>query len=122
MFGINPSTGTLHQGWTGASLFAEIASCQMEYKYLAHVTGKADYFTKVDAVMAILEKEQWTAKGRKGSNPGNGHNEGLFAVRWDPITGKGLGGVYSGLPAFASVQLTSAFLLRRICSYRCLGG
>jgi hypothetical protein len=28
-------------------LFAEIASCQMEYKYLAHLTGRAEYFTKV---------------------------------------------------------------------------
>lgn len=106
MFGNNPSTGTLSQGWTGASLFAEIASCQMEYKYLAHITGKEKYFKKVDNVIAILEKEQWTAKGRKGSNPGNGANEGLFAVRWDPRTGKGLGGEFSGVWTSASVQLT----------------
>jgi len=38
----------------------------MEYKYLAHITGKEQYFKKVDHVIAILEKEQWTAKGRKG--------------------------------------------------------
>ena len=103
MFGNDPSTGTLVQGWTGASLFAEIASCQMEYKYLAHLTGKEEYFKKVDKVMAILEKEQWTAKGRKGTNPGNGINEGLFAVRWDAHTGKGIGGVSSEFFAFTSV-------------------
>jgi hypothetical protein len=28
-------------------LLAEIASCQVEYKYLSHVTGKEDYFRKV---------------------------------------------------------------------------
>lgn len=62
----------------------------MEYKYLAHITGKSEYFKKVDKVMDILEREQWTAKGYTG-NAGNGRNEGLWAVRWDVTTGKGLG-------------------------------
>jgi hypothetical protein len=35
-------------GWNpGNVMLAEIASCQLEYKYLAHLTGKKDYFTKV---------------------------------------------------------------------------
>lgn len=62
----------------------------MEFKYLAKITGKSEYFSKVDKVMDIMKKEQWTAKGA-GGNSGNGRNEGLWAVRWDVRTGKGLG-------------------------------
>lgn len=90
MSGYNPSTGQLSAGWTGSSLLAEIASCQLEYKYLAHITGNTHYFKKADRVIGILEREQWTGKGR-GRNPGNGVNEGMFAVRWDVKTGKGMG-------------------------------
>lgn len=69
---------------------AEVASCQMEFKYLAKITGNSDYYRKSDRVMDILSKEQWTAKGGSG-NMGNGRNEGMFAVRWDVRTGKGIG-------------------------------
>lgn len=37
---------------------AEMASCQLEYKYLAHLTEEPDYFFKSDKVMEIMEREQ----------------------------------------------------------------
>ena len=38
-----PNLGPRH----GAAVLAEFASCQMEYKYLAHLTGNGHYFTLV---------------------------------------------------------------------------
>jgi hypothetical protein len=32
---------------SGATLFAEAASCQLEYKYLAKLTGKKEYYQRV---------------------------------------------------------------------------
>jgi hypothetical protein len=35
-------------GWMGnIVLFSEAASCQLEFKYLAKLTGRADYYEKV---------------------------------------------------------------------------
>lgn len=35
-------------------LLSEIASCQIEYKYLAHLTGREEFFTKVSS-----ENDRW---------------------------------------------------------------
>jgi hypothetical protein len=35
-----------------------MASCQMEFKYLAQLTGKAKYFHDSDRVMDLMEEEQ----------------------------------------------------------------
>ncbi|KAF8522523.1 glycoside hydrolase, partial [Gautieria morchelliformis] len=35
-------------------LLAEIASCQLEYRYLAHLTGKAEYYHAVERINALL--------------------------------------------------------------------
>ncbi|KZV97787.1 seven-hairpin glycosidase [Exidia glandulosa HHB12029] len=45
-------------GRWGRSLIAEIASCQVEYKYIAHLTGRREYFRKVEHVMDIMEQSQ----------------------------------------------------------------
>ncbi|KAJ8508704.1 hypothetical protein ONZ45_g9039 [Pleurotus djamor] len=76
-FGVNPDTGDTTLGWTGGQvLFAEATSCQMEYKYLAHLTGRAEYFNSVEKVMDSIYN---------ASVP-----DGLFASRWDPTTGSPL--------------------------------
>jgi hypothetical protein len=42
------SRGESTYGWMGdLVLFAEAASCQLEYKYLAKLTGRAEYYEKV---------------------------------------------------------------------------
>ncbi|KAL0947331.1 hypothetical protein HGRIS_013450 [Hohenbuehelia grisea] len=82
-FGVNTVTGLTSLGSQGGSdpslaakagsvLFAEIATCQMEYKYLAHLTGRKEYFQKVEDVM----DKMYTANVE----------DGLFAETWDPKT------------------------------------
>ena len=40
--------GETRPGWTGSDiLWAEALSCQVEYKYLAHLTGRKEYFDAV---------------------------------------------------------------------------
>lgn len=34
----------------GRTVLAELGSCQLEYKYLSHVTGKQDYFQKASVM------------------------------------------------------------------------
>lgn len=48
-FGVHPKTGQLRKtGWNGGlTLLAEMATCQMEYKALAHLTGRKEYFNTV---------------------------------------------------------------------------
>lgn len=41
-------SGETREGWThGTVLWAEALSCQLEYKYLAHLTGRREYFEDV---------------------------------------------------------------------------
>lgn len=43
---------------TYSALLAEIGSCQMEYKYLSHLTGRREYFTIVNAITDRMERAQ----------------------------------------------------------------
>lgn len=38
----------------GMVLTAELGSCQLEYKYLAQLTGRAEYYTKVSSTIIPL--------------------------------------------------------------------
>ncbi|KAH8103862.1 glycoside hydrolase [Cristinia sonorae] len=65
-YGVNTVTGALSYGWlTDAAMLAEVASCQMEYKYLAHLTGRVEYYEKVEKVMDVIKR----AKLRGGMFP-----------------------------------------------------
>lgn len=57
----------------GQSLLAEIASCQMEFKYLAHVTHQSEYFLKTDKVIDLMEAAVLP--------------NGLYATYWNLLTG-----------------------------------
>lgn len=48
--------GGTKEGWSGSSVvLSEIASFQMEYRYLAHLTGKREYFHAVRShVLTVL--------------------------------------------------------------------
>ncbi|KAI0793718.1 seven-hairpin glycosidase [Fomes fomentarius] len=55
MYAVNTVSGTTRPGWTGSDiLWSEALSCQMEYKYLAHLTGRKKYFDKVERVMGLM--------------------------------------------------------------------
>ncbi|KAF8166576.1 glycoside hydrolase [Mycena galopus ATCC 62051] len=74
MFAVNPMTGATRGGWTGGVLWSEALSNQMEYKYLAHLTGRAEYFEKTERIMDIMYNASIT--------------DGQFPSQWDSTTAK----------------------------------
>ncbi|PVG00778.1 seven-hairpin glycosidase [Serendipita vermifera] len=76
LFAIDSGNGNgILVDWNGGhSLLSEIASCQLEFKYLSHLTGKAEYFEKVDRITSILQRDQ--GKG------------GLWNTFWNVTSGK----------------------------------
>ncbi|KAJ7089860.1 glycoside hydrolase [Mycena belliarum] len=88
MFAVNPHTGETRGGWTGGVLWAEALSNQMELcvyfsqylcslnvrhsKYLASLTGRAEYYEKTEKVMEIMYNA----------------NISEFPSQWDASTGK----------------------------------
>ncbi|KAL0957118.1 hypothetical protein HGRIS_003211 [Hohenbuehelia grisea] len=70
-YAVNTVSGSTSFGWTGgAVLFAEAATCQMEYKYLAHLTGRTEFYDKVESIMGKMYEADVP--------------NGLFAERWNP--------------------------------------
>ncbi|KAF9466050.1 glycoside hydrolase [Collybia nuda] len=51
MYAVNTITGQTRPGWSGHVLWAEALSNQIEYKYLAHLTGRTEYFEKTEHIM-----------------------------------------------------------------------
>ncbi|KAI0688251.1 glycoside hydrolase family 47 protein [Cytidiella melzeri] len=76
-FSVNMQTGMGRSGWLGPfSILSEFASCQMEYRYLAHLTGRAEYIDAVDRLTDFLQD--------------NSEHGGLFPLHFS---------VYNGAPA-----------------------
>ncbi|KZT02414.1 glycoside hydrolase family 47 protein [Laetiporus sulphureus 93-53] len=68
-YAVNTVTGQRSGGWTkGTVLWAEVASCQLEYKYLAHLTGRRQYYDSVEHIMDIMRDANIT--------------DGMFPTRW----------------------------------------
>ena len=76
-YGVNTSSGELSRGWAGdTSLWSEVLSCQLEYKYLAYLTGRTSYYTAVEDVMEIMYTANLTSYGD------------LFPAMWSTDTGQ----------------------------------
>ncbi|OCH87824.1 seven-hairpin glycosidase [Obba rivulosa] len=74
-YAVNTVTGEIRPGWTGSAvLWAEALSCQLEYKYLAHLTGRRQYFDTVEKAMDIVRNADVT--------------DGQFPTKWHVETGK----------------------------------
>ncbi|CDO68395.1 Glycoside Hydrolase Family 47 protein [Trametes cinnabarina] len=87
MYAVNTVSGKTRTGWTGDNvLWAEALSCQMEYKYLAHLTGRKEYFDKVERIMDLMNE----------ADPKN-H---LFSTKWSVLTGQPINSQFS-VGAFA---------------------
>ncbi|KAH7885863.1 glycoside hydrolase [Phlebopus sp. FC_14] len=56
MYSVNTATGATKAGWSPLLLWSETMSCQMEYKYLAHLTGRVEYYHRVERVMDIMHQ------------------------------------------------------------------
>lgn len=63
-------------------LLAEIASCQLEYRYLAHLTGKAEYYRAVARINSVLQMSQ------------NLRSDSLWATHWETENGTQVNGAY----------------------------
>ncbi|KAL1725794.1 glycoside hydrolase family 47 protein [Schizophyllum commune] len=86
IYAVNTQSGKGKIGWTGTVLWAEALSCQMEYKYLAHLTGRPQYYHKVEKIMDIMHKANVT--------------DDLFSTQWDMKTAAPKSGYFS-VGAFA---------------------
>lgn len=81
-FSVNTKTGKGHTGWLGGvAILSEMASCQMEYRYLAHLTGRPEYVKHADFITEFLRQRE--------------ENDGLFPLTYSLINGEGQGTVYS---------------------------
>ncbi|KAF5371378.1 hypothetical protein D9615_009662 [Tricholomella constricta] len=68
-YSVSTETGKTAPGWMGnVILFSEATSCQLEFKYLAKLTGRKEYYTAVDHIMNTLY----------ATNP----KDGLFSLTW----------------------------------------
>ncbi|EJC99126.1 seven-hairpin glycosidase [Fomitiporia mediterranea MF3/22] len=74
-FEIDPDTGSIKLGPRDQNVvLAEIGSCQMEYKYLAHLTGNRKYYTLVDRTWDWFERNQL--------------ENGMWYTEWNVTTGQ----------------------------------
>ncbi|KAI0729958.1 glycoside hydrolase [Fomitopsis betulina] len=70
MYAVNTKTGETKDGWMrGVVLWAEALSCQLEYKYLAHLTGRKEYFERVEHIMDVMTDANIT--------------DGMFPTKWN---------------------------------------
>ncbi|PGH03529.1 hypothetical protein AJ79_07364 [Helicocarpus griseus UAMH5409] len=74
---LNTSAGIKSHADNGASSTAEASTLQLEFKYLAKLTGEANYWEKVEKVMSVIEA--------------NGQQDGLLPIFIEPDTGKFMG-------------------------------
>ncbi|KAJ6608238.1 glycoside hydrolase [Mycena sp. CBHHK59/15] len=77
-YGVNTETGETRHGGPDGQLvcLAEALSNQMEYKYLAHITGKSKYYNATERPMKAVYGTE------------NTMHDGLLATMWDVNTGK----------------------------------
>ncbi|KAF8717523.1 hypothetical protein AX14_012169 [Amanita brunnescens Koide BX004] len=69
MFAVNTVSGRTNSGWNYNALWSEIISNQMEYKLLAHYTGRSVYYNKTETVMQYMYSANITG--------------GLFPTMWN---------------------------------------
>ncbi|ODH33986.1 hypothetical protein ACO22_03209 [Paracoccidioides brasiliensis] len=74
---LNTSVGVKSHTDNGASSTAEVSTLQLEFKYLAKLTGETNYWEKAEKVMQVIEE--------------NGMEDGLVPIFIEPETGKFMG-------------------------------
>ncbi|KAJ7150912.1 glycoside hydrolase family 47 protein [Mycena crocata] len=78
LYGVNTQTGGTKHGGKGGEFvcLAEALSNQMEFKYLAHITGKSKFYAATERPMEAMYGDENIMHG------------GLLATMWDVNTGK----------------------------------
>jgi mannosyl-oligosaccharide alpha-1,2-mannosidase len=88
MFSVNTVNGIVPTVGDEHAVFAEMLSCQMEYKYLSYLTGRKGYYDAVEKVMDVVYKTNMTSTGD------------LFPSQWSrlngsPVLRSPVGGMYT---------------------------
>ncbi|KAI0754811.1 seven-hairpin glycosidase [Daedaleopsis nitida] len=96
VFAINPTTNDTIGGSTG--VFAEVASCQLEWTYLAHATSSKKHF---DVGYNVVESLGDAMTSRKG---------GMFPTYWDVAIGQPRG---DALTVGAAADSAHEYLLKQ---------
>jgi mannosyl-oligosaccharide alpha-1,2-mannosidase len=82
-----PFSGDTRSGWTQNVLLAEALSCQLEFKYLAHMTGRTAYYHKVSpslvAKMRITDSQQLQVENVMDKMAHANISQGLLPTMWD---------------------------------------
>lgn len=86
MFAVNTVSGDTKMGWSPNVLWSEALSNQMEYKYLAHLTGRAEYYENSERIMKHMRNASLV--------------NGLYPSWWDRENGAPTNEVYT-VGAFA---------------------
>jgi len=79
IFSVNTVNGKVSRGRGVNARFAEVLTCQLEYKYLSYLTGRKVYFDAVEKIMDIMYKANITSTGE------------LFPVLWSKKKGLPVG-------------------------------
>ncbi|KAH9012123.1 seven-hairpin glycosidase [Lactarius pseudohatsudake] len=79
MYAVNTVNGKVAKGWAGGAGFAESLTCQLEYKYLAYLTGRKVYYDAVERVMDLMYEANVTSTGE------------LFPLFWSIENGTPIG-------------------------------
>ncbi|KAG5647841.1 hypothetical protein DXG03_007765 [Asterophora parasitica] len=93
LFGVNPTNGRAIGPEIG--ILAEIATLQLEYTYLAKLTGKAEHFTKASTLLKAFERADLRL------------TDGMLPVKWNLTDGK----PYDG--AWAQADSAHEYLLKQ---------
>ena len=94
-FSVNTENGNVDKTREGVAVFAEMLTCQLEYKYLSYLTGRKGYYDAVEQVMDVVYKTNVTSTGD------------LFPSRWSRQSGLPLDRMsrtLSDLPARLLIQ------------------
>lgn len=110
-------------GWTfGSVLWSEVLSCQLEYKYLAHLTGRRQYFDNAsfpfDSSMMVFHSPL-IAQVEKIMDIMRDANvtDGMFPTRWNLGDAKPSNGMSRGSnfrPVLRTMNVSS-ILCWRFC-------
>ncbi|KAG8903995.1 hypothetical protein FRB99_002407 [Tulasnella sp. 403] len=75
VFSVNATSGEQANRNGQETVLAEIGTCQLEFKQLAHWTGRAEYFERVDKLSKLMQNTQ-------------DEHGGLWGTFWDTATAK----------------------------------
>ncbi|KAI0955388.1 hypothetical protein AcW1_006986 [Taiwanofungus camphoratus] len=81
LYAVNTDDGATHG--PGIGILAEVASCQLEYTYLAQMTGRKEYFEKANNVIQTLARANVSRQGD------------MFPKRWNLSSGRPVDDVLS---------------------------